>query len=399
MKARLIVTVLVALFALAALPAAASADGGFVAGEYPAVARGEDTWGKSPGHLTLHYSDVEIWEQCSSPTFEGELEAPAHAIESTVTGNGTCSYFEDPLKMNGCQFELHRDTNTADIGPPGCGPIEAPSHGWCGWMKIDPKTGMTASFENVGSGSEAAVNVSVSGEGLKYEATSRPPQCQKGTYEGLELTASWQMRAYENVEGALGKQVGLEAVDAAPSIGVSREEGKFDAQEFPVGITAKRAAGGDLTLLEEPESKLSVTCETAQLGGGVLSEPATELALSGGFGGCDVGVNPAAVRMNSCSYELGESTEISCAEPGDQVEVAIDGYESFKCLNIPPQVIDNEAPQYENQGEGDSASVEAGLTGAEIEYTAGFLCQLIGWSSGTEGSSALDLELEGSYPW
>lgn len=399
LRVPIVVAAALVLTSLAAVPAAASASGGFVAGQYPAAVKG------TAGTISLNFPTGGYSEFCHGPNFEALLEGPSRSVLPAATGNGSECGGGGSLKMNGCTFEFHRATNTADIGPAGCGPIEAPTLEHCGYIRLYPRTGLAATFENSGSGSSAAVKATVNGEKLKYEVTEGAG-CKHGTFEDGSLSASWELRAYQAVTKTppytFGEEVGISTVSEAPRIGIFMDSKGLDASQFPVSVTAAATEGEAFTLIHgynrSGTEKWSLRCSSAAVDGGSLNGPSAQQSLAS-FSGCSVSaVGPSAkVTMNSCSYKLSTNVEIACTTPGDSIKVEAG---SGCTITIPAQVINSSAPTFTNEGEGSGSNVTFNLIGSGEKDSANSVCQLMGIpASGENGTTSAGLRMTGASPW
>jgi hypothetical protein len=386
----------------AALPAAASATGGFVAGKYPAAVTGGEA------KVSLGFPGAGFSETCNAPPFEALLKGPARSILPTYTGKGTeCLGSSNPVEMNGCRFEFHRDTNTTDIGPSGCGPVKAWTS-FCGVILIYPKTGMATTFENVGTGANAYVKIKLQGEHLKYQV-NEGFGCNRGTFEDGSLYVSeqpWIVRAFEGKTETppylLGNQVGISTVSEAPGIGIFMDAKGLDAAEFPVSVTAEPATGSTFNLihgrLSNGTEKWHVDCATATVGSDPLQEPLAQPSLTA-VAGCTSDLGSIAINMHSCSYVLGSQVEISCSKAGDSIEINV--VKGACVISLPAQVINKEAPQFKNEGEGSGANITVNMTGSGEKDTAtGFGCSISGVAASSEsGTTNASLRFKGRQPW
>ena len=156
---------------------------------------------------------------CDTPKLSASLEGSWFDVLAPAAANTNCyafSFAEKPRawKMNGCRFEFHPETEvndtyylgTADIGPPSCGPMSMDLEGECE-LQVGPQTGLGASFEVDGEGSETTMQANVYAyRALRFTLTTggcgffQP----KGTYDEGALQASWTLSAEDSGKNPLG---------------------------------------------------------------------------------------------------------------------------------------------------------------------------------------------------
>jgi hypothetical protein len=386
-KIRVIMLSLVAL-AIMVFPAFASASGGFVADQYPLTLHGEEQT-----NLKLS-TNLGFVSECSGVNFEGALSSPSEAASSTSTSEGFCS--NGPFKMNGCQFTFHPGSQTFDIGPSGCGPVIA---GWSAYciLEIQPGSGRGATYENVGSGSSAAVRISIGGS---FNFTS-PGGCS-GKSGTLTMTGSWDVKGTNSAKEAVGvKGVTSGSLPVGVFMSGNWLEGKepphFNAQIFPAKVSAQQDGANQFNLLTT-NTGLKLNCSGVTLNGGTLSESTKALNMSGELSGCSFNSEPATVSMNSCSYHLPVSEgpftgvyeglgSIECSKAGDAIELT-----RPECtIRILPQAWGYE--KYKTEGSGSSSVVGIQISDSETTFERVGLCL----GAGKSGSSGGHLTLRGTY--
>jgi hypothetical protein len=391
--------------ALLALPAAASASGGFGADAYPASVHA------SNGQFKLTVG--EIWSKtCTAPVLDATLKAPAHSLSASQSKNGPCTY-GGTVDMKGCQLILHPDTGSAEIGPPGCGPVTVSSP--CMPISIPAQTGIPTTYSGGVDEGTATTGVEVSGEvtlsGFAYYCL--------GTTSGT-LTADWDLATTNEAK----ESISLYAFTDDVWVGISLSNEKHPrtkAQAFPVNIEGSYSSLDQWALLLEIEGAgFTAECPVVSLNGGELSKEAESVfSLSGTYGGwsakgkfdpkgqyCISSAGIATVSMNSCRYDLPEVEQtgssytvkgaaIACSNGGDAITLKI-RYDTCT-IRLPAQSLQ---ASLVNIGYGVGAMVETDLGGSNLKYTtegigcAGALLE----ESGEDGVMGQEFFLHGTLP-
>lgn len=405
-----------AVFAVAALlvaPASAFALGGFAAGGYPATAEGS-LYGNSGFVFKGTHTTA-----CSGGSFTGELEDPVSTLPLEAASDPTCESggLEVGVEMNGCGFEFHPGTETAGIGPSGCGPVKLEVLN-CGYLEVPAQAGLSATYNGWGSGSEAAVSVLIDDYQVEYTVPKGNACKAEGTYTS-------ELRFYLNFNELTAQNSSEEAVglsllsggngDVSLSLeGESEEEAQLTAGEYPAQVSGERLhlgeGYGEITLWEGPEREIS--CNTAQFDGGELSEPLTgAIELTAAYSGCSSESTEVTVEMNSCHYvysslELGSEgyegpAEIACSE-GDAIDLHLEG----ACVvEVPAQTLSDSAVfvnrQFGNGHPSDWSEVLGLMSGSGVDYSvSGYFCGLVGLETGTfeDASARSEIALFGETP-
>jgi hypothetical protein len=386
---------LVALFAgaLAALPAGASASGGFVADEYPASVGGTFGFALAAGLAE---------EECKAEE-KATLSGPSEVLSLPSSAMCGATEFKREMTMNGCEFQLHADTDTFDIGPPGCGPIKAPVGGGFCWIAIGSQTGLAMSIEN---SSEAGVRIEPNtGAKAKYTLISGWACGKAGqTYEDLQFMGGSSHLSAKNAES---KSIGLYSYssgDLPVGVSVSKKYEKLEnvtalrAQAYPADVASETESAPSLFTIESTSDEVS--CESAQYDAGELSGPAQyEFSLAAEYSGCEIErLGFAPINMNSCHFEFSSleapwgDVELAC-EAEDTVEIN----SSWCPIKIGPQSLG--FVEFQNQGQGIGATVDIHLLASGVSYSVPktFVCQLAELKSASDGVIDAALTLSGTY--
>lgn len=395
--------------ALAAVPAAASASGGFVADQYPATLHGSQLSGL--GFQFGSSGPTFICEQGTGLTFEGTLaKAYPSASSSKITDPSKCN--SGGLTTNGCQLIFHPGTGTLDIGPSGCGPLKiSMTNCPAGLFSIPAQTGISATYSNSGSGSEANFHVSISDKSVEYTAPASNLCKKAGTYNDLYIFGELKVSA----TNAEKKPIGTSVITGNVPMGLFLTNGpaRLAAPEYPVRLTGERVPWSEfaqITLFTLGPGTGKVTCKEASFDGGELSGPVEEFSLNATYSKCTAGPMSVTVNMNSCHYgfsgleqisEKGEydsTAKIACSKEGDAIVITGSGC----VVKLPAQVLGGQPTEMTNLVEGYESTVSALVHGSSVHYTTiGANCQLAGWGkehTGEDGSLELDLLLHGVYP-
>ncbi len=400
-----------AVAALAALPAIASASGGFAAGEYPASLHA------TPQGSFL-FEGTKMARYNCAPEFSAELAGPSSALSSKSTTE-TCLGSEH-WEMKGCGFTFHPGAKTFDIGSAGCGPTIV-TRG-CGPVKIPPQAGLAAEYSTTGSGSEAAVLVNVAAKNVEFVSD---PCMGSVTYHDMTITGTWKITG-TNKEG---KKTGVEVFSAGgPPVGIFMAGGpakfgtgepRLDAQQFPVNVIGERWSIGEykgkLTLLSIPQ--IAINCEAASFNIGEISGPVSKkMTISAtSYEKCTSAKGAEfTAQMNSCHYAFDQLEQvveggigtpeyeavpkIECTTGGDAIKLLGGG----GCIiSIPAQTLSSAVPALENYGSSYQAVVNSIIAGGSVKYTTNNAlgCKVLSLPvSGENGSLESDMHFRGVLP-
>jgi hypothetical protein len=375
-------------------PAAASAAGGFVADEYSATATGTPVGAVVVGAGSNY-------NECSGQSFATSLTGPTAILAAAPKTGGTCGSGSPP-EFKSCQLELHPDSNSADIGPAGCGPAKFYVQDCT--MEVSAQTGLPAVYTNKGTGSSSTVEVSIATSHLKYTTSKFTLWCgAAGAHENGYLSIGWSISA----KNASSQPVGLYSQATSPlPDGIFLKGGtpegsglaRFSAQAFPVKISGARGPSeSELTLLSA--SGFSVACKS--VGVSKLSSETSNLGFDE-YNECMSSLGATTVKTNSCKYSV-EPTEgeegkakysgraaVTCATEGNALEIVAPGC----TLKLSAQKWSG-AVNFEEQGTGIGATVKVDANSKTVTFKkSGFGCFVI---SGNEGSFNANLTLSGTY--
>jgi hypothetical protein len=179
------------LVAAAMLTVPSAFAGGFVADQYPVTVSATPT---STGYMILGTGS-----NCGWDVQKTTLSRP-EALSPPIGKSEECG--SSSMETNGCKFTFHPGSGskgTVDIGPSGCGPVVAQ---FKNCKRTLPAQSLPATYENVGKGASAFVNVTVEAHEIEYVNCFSSTVSKNGTY-----TDSWEFKATNGV----GSPVGLHA--------------------------------------------------------------------------------------------------------------------------------------------------------------------------------------------
>jgi hypothetical protein len=309
--------------------------------------------------------------QCNGSSLTGGLSEPTSTL-GTYAADTTCNYWGEPaLEMNGCGFtfgfgsdagHFGRYSGTAEIGPPGCGPITLNSKN-CK-VTIKPQTGGVANYENI-PGGVSEVSASVEIDDLEY--TQSGAFCTNGTFANGVYTGTWKLSS----PGAVGLFV--EEDPHTP---------KFEAESYPATEVGTQDASSPQKMTMQGAS---VTCKEVTYSGS-LSAASTAMTVTPSYSGCSAfGFLEATVNANGCSFVMNagsalgggkyQGTENISCPVGKSIEISA---QTCK-VSIPAQSGLSSA-SYETGSSSGQETVKASLNVSGLKYTAtsGFLCPLTG---------------------
>jgi hypothetical protein len=369
--------VVFATLALMALPSTASALPGFIADEYPATYEGEINGNHVFG---LNFGTFE----CNGPNFGSGAGGSSRTMTSSLAG-GTCTMFSSTVAFNtnGCQLTYNPGTEsskgifqgTFDIGPTGCGPMKIDS-GWCK-VSIGAQSNLKATYENVGTGSQAKVKIYAGVTGLKYtQSQTNFDGCVNGTFQNGTWNGGWTVSAKRpGVEQAIGMRV----AEMRKGIYLTGQESnqkesqpKLEAESYPVKILGTQDAADKLLWGFDAGT---AQCESAQLETQAAKSTA-ELASAAQFGGCtalNFAPGGVSIVMNSCKFALSVlnagppytgALGIACSKEGDKIEVKTPG-----CIVTIGAQAGHPGLSLSNQGSGFERHIAVDANVAGIKYS------------------------------
>jgi hypothetical protein len=186
-------------------------------------------------------------------------------------------------------------------------------------------------------------------------------------------------------------------------------ESKLMAAKYPTTVTGTRleysGLKGKIVLLDVEGPGVTFECEAAEVSGGTLSGPASQITLVPKYSNCTAAGIPATVSVNSCKYVLSDfvpdskagadvSAKIAC-NAGDVIKVSSEG-----CVfSIPAQSLSGESELQTAEPNGEKL-VAAGILGSGVKYSAnGLTCYVsFGVSNGSyeNGTAESHLMFKGS---
>ncbi|HWM54872.1 MAG TPA: hypothetical protein VNO20_05745 [Solirubrobacterales bacterium] len=332
--------------ALTASVGAASASASYFSfDEYPA-----NVSGKAVGTPVITFSGGRT-ATCPGSPFTEQYSAPTEKLTPGSMLDSKCSTYEGnaTLEVKNCKFIFHPGaetnpgefTGTFEIGPFSCGSmvLNGPT---CDRF-FGAQGGLSATYDNEGEGSKAAVAIDATTTGIAYTVVGPEGFCGKGvqyaTYDG-----SWQVTA-TNAEGA-SNGVRVETLGLYMAGEKSEDKAKqprIEAESYPVNV-AGRQDPADKHVLTFHGGR-TVKCEEVDFSSGT-SAATTQLALGAKYVGCKATLGgstiAASVTMNSCHFALGVlnagpayagSLGVTCGKEGDGIEVS----DSICAYKISPQ--------------------------------------------------------------
>ncbi len=362
--------VFTALALTAAIGAAGASASGFAADSESATITG--TSAKEGQALSTVMGVIK----CNSFPFASSMKTQGKALTTTVLENASCG--GATFKTNGCQLSLRPGTETSpgnfngtiDIAPAGCGPMSLTAAGCT--ISIGAQSGLSASYENAGTGSEAVVNATMNTSGVKYTITGGFG-CPTGTFSNGSWIGDWQMKALNEA----GLPTGLHVVN---SIGVymagekseeAAKQPKFGAEKYPVSLL-----GGQTTALSFGVNAGSAKCTTIQFDG-KLTAAGAEQSLGSLYSGCTAFGFGATIASNGCQYVLHAlnsgppyvgTVDISCPA-GKSIEIVAKLTGVTKCKALISTQSGLEGVTFTNVGAGSERGVQVNLNLAGIKYT------------------------------
>jgi hypothetical protein len=367
--------------------ASASSTRYLVADQYPAEVKGSMAEVVSQESL-----QTNIPITCSNSSIQASLNSPTDepALESAFTGckgQASGSSVELLVKTNGCKFVLHPATingeggvnGTVDIGPSGCGPISISGVGCSQQIPAQNNVG-SASYEALGSGKTAYVNIRMTLTGLKY--TSSGIFC--GTKEGTNgsFTGGWRASGFDPEGVQIGIHMDERRPDGVYLAGKEGEAGnlpRLEAERFPVLLNGEQT-GGKFALATKGGT---LKCPSATLAGSASSASGT-IAGTPAFGSCTLasiyGSIAETVSVNGCTYGYsvaggpsytGQLT-LSCPS-GNSLVAKGPGC----TVTIPAQTLGSVT--YGSTGSGPYRAVTESVSGKNIQSSStGFFCSATG---------------------
>jgi hypothetical protein len=318
-----------ALMTAAVLAVPSALAGGFVADQYPVTVSATPT---SSALMNLGTGTACGWDVEAVTLLDAEMPVPP------IGKSSGCGY--SSMDTNGCKFVFHPGAGskgTIDIGPAGCGPVIV-TFKTC--KRNIPAQSIPATYENIGTGSSAAVSVTVETHEMKYVDCFPSTLRSNGQY-----TDSWEFKA----TNAGGSPVGLRA--AASAVFLEGEESSEPSKQPKIKTEWTSGWQGHTSpLVEDPALTVPHTftlagktfyCSASHLGG-IFEEEITHGAgftVWPSYDGCTVNAGIwAAVNAKGCYYGVemvnagppySGNLSLAC-EPGKEMELKIYATEQKK---------------------------------------------------------------------
>ncbi len=306
-------------------------------------------------------------------------------LSTSTTGFWECTYsYTSEVHMNGCNFIFHPGAEeksgyfggSVEIGPSSCGPIVFSGKSGLCTLSYYPKSGISAHYTNIGSGSTAEVEVHLEATNLKEKGEGSA--CGGGkTDEKGHIKAVYLIKA----RNSSGTQKGIHIEELPYNVGLyiagekSAEEAKqpkFNAEEYSVIISGSQTEENVFQLPSAGE----IHCE-AWVGSGWLSQATSAPVLAPTLSECEAIGRAATIRTNGCTFVFHVanasapytgSQELSCATGKSLEAVAYSSPGVTLCtVTLPPQTIG--VVSYVNKGTGYGRYVSSTTSGSELQYS------------------------------
>lgn len=339
---------------------------------------------------------------CVPPKLSGEVYTHASSLQPTVQSGAACSAVNigKEIKNNACSFRYKPGARTGAATFQGTVDIVCPigvsmeiTGGSASACKIavPEQTGLPATYENIGSGKERAVKVTVATTSLKYSQISGS-SCTVGSYTNGTWEGSWKIST-SNGLGSVGMWLGF------PSMGIIGTPPQLMASYYPLKITGSQGTQHVITMQGG-----TVKCSTANLSTSASGATAT-LSVQAEYSGCTALGFPGAVNMNGCTYTfnilnqapIGSAhpghADIACPEGKSIVVTAVSAGLTKCTVTIPAQTTDSEGLMFTNDSSIPSISLDLNVKGIDYHQQEGSglgRCKTLDATDGTyTGSSTL----------
>lgn len=334
------------------------------------------------------------------------LQASTAAVAQGPLSCSEYPYFSSAtLQPNGCTFTYRpgaevskgKFSGTLDLGPATCSIIiQVPEGG--GWpacqVTIAAKSGLTATYENIGTGTGRTVRVSLNAANLKYTRSGSVCGTQSG--ENGTWSGSWELKGSNPNTGV---QIGI-YLEQTSGLQLTGEESAEKAKQprFKNGVYSASILGGVSTTSKFTEDALgeTVECGSGSLGPATVLADTADLSINASYEPCTAATlgYKSTMKMNSCNYVFhvanvgppySGSTDIACSKEGDAIEAVVTGTSGTTVCSLlfPAQKLGTAS--YEMTGSGETRKVIANVKGEGLKAsrTGSVLC---GPKSSTTGS-------------
>lgn len=324
--------------------------------------------GELHGSGTIYVTAAGALTECSA---EFSASGGGSTVTTTSVSLAWCSG-SWPFSMNGCQFELNpAGRGWLSIAPTGCGPARK-SVSTCPESAKVPAQKIPATYEDLGSGSEAYFNIHAKTESGEYTSCGV-------THHDLSFIADLKVTS---TGGATAITGGLYANEAT---------GKFEAAEYPAGISGEPfylQSGKSPHLLSVSSLEEEFTCKgnsySGGYSGGQMTQASSVLLLNATYTECyDSNEVPFTVVMNNCRYAFTNLTagsyatsKVSCVE-GEAITLRV--WNGACKIKIPNQTLNGLSGLSNYESAQDHEAVLIGQwAGSNVSYsTEGWACPLL----------------------
>ena len=410
--------VLTALALTAVVGAAGASAGEFKSEVSPTTINSPSGSKMSPyGLQEWHFHSVQ--QECDPPALSGSLSTPSKAFGGTPSDSKCYFNFSaaPELKMNGCNFVYRVGAKTGtnifngsvDIVCPAGKSIQFLGGSLTCKVDVAAQRNLAATFENVGTGTERAIKVTMNATGLKHTQVSGHDCFENiGSYSDGTWTGSWKVQGSSG-----GKPAGIwvstsEGLELPPSgIAISGSTPKLVAGTYPIYITGNQKEGIDKHKLTLPGAG-SIGCSTAKLSTSASGSTA-QLEVQAEYGGCTVFGFPGTVKMNGCAYvfnvlnqaPVGSTyaghADIACPA-GKTIEAVALSAGLAKCTaTIPAQTTDSEGLKFINESLTSTITLNLAVGGIDYHLQEGTGVGRCKTADGTTGTYTGTSFLVGSY--
>ena len=349
--------------------------------------KGSATLSSSEGATqSLKFSGVGT--KCGAQPLEGTATTfPQNKVELTAK-DSICEMFGTvPLKGNGCKFTYRPGKETSpgvfdgafDIGPANCGPMQIGVPGAFCTVTIGAQSNLAASYQNIGSGKERSVQVTIKVANLKYAQTAGT--CPKETLENGTWTGGWVIKG-SDAFGRVGIHLEANGGQALPTkgigIGSSWLYGSvpgLEAGSAPLSVVGQK---GSIRHLIKTQVG-TVECATDTFNSTLSASYQTQWSVQPEYSGCKVIGVAGAVKMNGCTYTFNVLNQppvgsayaghmdIACPA-GKAIEITA-GASIIQCtITIPAQTTDSGGLTFTNESATTTIGLELSIKG--IDYHA-----------------------------
>lgn len=332
--------------------------------------------------------------ECNGPSFSGTAFGGSVAGGGYASKSFTSSSVSSPacvggtMTWNSCQLTLHPPsgavggTGTVDIGPSGCTPTKFQYFG-CEFT-IPAQSGLSATYENTGSGSGRKVWVVINTNSLEYTSLTNAGCGSIGTRKDGRWIAKFYL-AGTNLAGTSPSGLRVAQLPVGFRVGGEKSENPSEQPHFVHEWEMNpETLAGDISKEHRFAVNPGIAAMTCKSGSfaTVLTAPSTSLSLTTNYEPCDKFLGSVTtVKMNSCHYGLDlansgppyvGTAEVVCGTEGDAIEFQVGTICTYE---LGPQVLGSAT--YSNTGSLNEEKVVAEVSGTSLTYVRtynGFFC-------------------------